>query len=41
MNQPVTVFISYTHEDELLREQLVRHLRPLQCVICLNTRPLA
>src|SRR5947209_8334377 len=27
---PVEVFISYAHEDELLRQQLETHLSPLQ-----------
>src|SRR6266536_4581768 len=37
MNTPVTVFISYAHEDEPLRAQLEKHLRLLQRQGCIST----
>src|SRR6266496_2505001 len=36
-HQPVTVFISYAHEDEPLRAQLEKHLRLLQRQGCIST----
>ncbi len=36
-HQPVTVFLSYAHEDEPLRAQLEKHLRLLQRQGCIST----
>ena len=30
MSEPIKVFISYSHQDDGLRQELVEHLAPLQ-----------